>query len=82
MRQFGNSSEYNKAKLKDDTNAKGEPLYGPPRGFGLKQLDNWGNSNNPKQATAQHLWNWKANIDGGVEVILEKKAKVDELRAE
>jgi hypothetical protein len=80
MRQFGNSDNYNKTKLKGKANAKGEPLYGPPRGFGLKQLDNWGNSNNPKQATAQHLWDWNKNIEGGVEVIKEKQKQKEKLK--
>jgi hypothetical protein len=54
---------------------------GLPRGFGLKQLDNWGSSANPQYATSQHLWNWKENIEGGVEVIREKKAAVDKAKA-
>jgi hypothetical protein len=78
LRQFGTGTNYRKDKLTATTNASGEPLYGKPRGFGLKQLDNWGT---PTQyATSQHLWNWKANIDGGVEVIREKEGLVEDAR--
>jgi hypothetical protein len=80
MRQFGSGSSYKTTKLTGNANASGEPLYGPPRGFGLKQLDNWGTTTNPKQATEQHLWSWKENIKGGVEVIEEKKAAVNRAR--
>jgi hypothetical protein len=78
MRQFGSTGNYRTAKLTGTTQGKGEPLYGPPRGFGLKQLDNWGT---PKQyASSQHLWNWKENVDGGVEVIREKERSVNRIR--
>jgi hypothetical protein len=79
LRQLGTETSYRKAKLIGTANASGEPLYGKPRGFGLKQLDNWGNG---QQATAQHLWNWKANIDGGVEVIREKEQWINTARNE
>jgi hypothetical protein len=75
LQQFGSGTSYRQTKLTKTDNASGEPLYGKPHGFGLKQLDNWGN---PKRyATAQQLWSWKANIDGGVEVLEEKKIEVD-----
>ncbi|WP_163628759.1 fibronectin type III domain-containing protein [Paludibacter sp. 221] len=77
FRQYGSGTKYQKTKLTGNSNASGEPLYGYPRGFGLKQLDNWGNG---QYATAQHLWNWKANIDGGIEVIKEKKELVDKAK--
>jgi hypothetical protein len=79
MRQFEGKGEYSKKKLDKHKQGKGEPLYGPPKGFGLKQLDNW--AKDTKHATEQHLWNWKENIDGGVEVIKEKKAVVDKAKA-
>jgi hypothetical protein len=78
LQQFQAGTDYRKDKLTGTTNASGEPLYGRPRGFGLKQLDNWGT---PIQyATSQHLWNWKANIDGGVEVIREKEGYIEDAR--
>ncbi|MDR1225477.1 MAG: hypothetical protein LBK47_01080 [Prevotellaceae bacterium] len=80
FQQFKQGKSYSFTKLTGEANASGEPLYGKPRGFGLKQLDNWGEKGNPKYATKQHLWNWKANIDGGVEVIKEKKAAVDKFK--
>jgi hypothetical protein len=44
----------------------------------MMQLDNWGT---PKQyATSQHLWSWKANVDGGVEVIEAKKKEVEKAK--
>ncbi len=36
---------------------KGYPIYGPPSGFGLSQLD--------PNASEKQLWNWKSNIEGG-----------------
>jgi hypothetical protein len=75
LHQFGGAKlveTTSKQKLKGFANAKGEPTYGYPRGFGLKQLDNWDNG----PATHQHLWNWKENIVGGIEVVKEKEKKV------
>lgn len=46
-------------------NEIGWPVYGPPNGYGLMQLDN------SPAATERQLWNWKANVDGG-------KAKLEE----
>ncbi|MFC2134618.1 hypothetical protein ACFLTH_08380 [Bacteroidota bacterium] len=40
---------------------KGMPLYGPPNGFGLMQLDF-------PAATELQLWHWKKNIDAGKEL--------------
>ena len=79
-RQFESGKKYSSAKLTGTDNASGEPLYGKPRGFGLKQLDNWGTASNPKYATKQHLWHWKENVEGGVEVIKEKKENVDKAK--
>jgi hypothetical protein len=78
MCQFGTLANYTINRQTGNANASGEPLYGPPRGFGLKQLDNWGRPNH--HAYSQHLWNWKANIDGGVEVIREKERLVSDVR--
>jgi hypothetical protein len=57
---------------------RGEPIYGPPRGFGLKQLDGWGTP--VRHATAQHLWNWQENIEGGIEVLREKETVMHNIR--
>jgi hypothetical protein len=78
--QFEKGEKYSAKKLAGDKNASGEPLYGIPKGFGLKQLDNWGTKASPKFATEQHLWHWKANVEGGLEVIKEKKAAVDKAK--
>jgi hypothetical protein len=77
--QFGGGTNYSRNWQTGRGNTSGEPLYGPPRGFGLKQLDNWGNN---QHATSQHLWNWKTNIDAGVEVIREKATIVNHYRNE
>lgn len=34
------------------------PVFGPPNGFGVMQLDN-------PPATARQIWDWKANVDAG-----------------
>ncbi len=39
-------------------NRKGYPVYGPPNGFGLTQIDN-------PPATEMDLWNWHHTIDSG-----------------
>ena len=36
----------------------GLPLFGPPHGFGVMQLDN-------PPATARQVWDWKTNVDAG-----------------
>ena len=51
---------------------EGLPLYGGPKGFGLKQLDNWMSNGISKNCSAEQRWNWKANIDGGLDVISTK----------
>ncbi|HSD63000.1 MAG TPA: hypothetical protein VLB50_04350 [Ignavibacteriaceae bacterium] len=38
----------------------GWPLYGYPNGYGLMQIDN------RPAAVEEQLWNWKANINGGI----------------
>jgi hypothetical protein len=40
---------------------EGFPIYGPPNGYGLLQLDN--PPPNYNGATENQLWNWKAHID-------------------
>jgi hypothetical protein len=37
----------------------GLPLFGPPNGFGVMQLDN------SPAPTAQQIWNWQQNVDAG-----------------
>jgi len=41
----------------------------------LKQLDNWGVN---KHCTGEQRWNWKANIDGGLEVVASKITVVND----
>jgi hypothetical protein len=51
---------------------KGLPLYGPPRGIGLCQLDNWGNG----EPQSIHLWNWKKNIEAAATEVLPEKVGI------
>jgi len=65
-------------KIYDDVTHKSEqvglPLWGKPKGYGLKQLDNW----NGKICNTLQRWNWQENIKGGIEVI---ERKIIEMKA-
>ncbi|MEO6904612.1 MAG: hypothetical protein ABI315_15885 [Bacteroidia bacterium] len=66
MKQFNAGTKYDTAR----TNTIGCPNLGYPRGFGLMQLDNFGTTNGVLLvATPNQLWNWKANIDRGVQFL-------------
>lgn len=41
-------------------NKDGNPIYGPPQGYGLMQLDN------DPAATEQDLWKWQTNLNDGL----------------
>ncbi|MGC4861768.1 hypothetical protein [Micromonospora sp. DT68] len=43
------------------------PLFGPPHGYGIGQLDNWGNP--PTGVNADQAWNWVENIRKAVDLI-------------
>jgi hypothetical protein len=43
---------------------KGLPIYGPPNGWGMGQLDNWKINNVTNYANSDQRWNWKSNLDG------------------
>ena len=43
------------------------PLFGPPRGFGVMQIDT-------PPATARQVWSWVDNVDGGL-ALIDQKAK-------
>lgn len=47
----------------------GLPLFGPPNGFGVMQLDN-------PVPSARQLWDWKSNIDGGITLFRTKEREV------
>ena len=55
----------------------GCPNWGAPNGYGLMQLDNFGDNENGSKiyATTHEIWNWKSNIDRGVRFLREDKAK-------
>jgi hypothetical protein len=57
------------------TDSQGCPNFGPPHGWGLLQLDLLNGGQRP---SAQHLWNWKANVDRGYQFLNgEKRAMVN-----
>jgi hypothetical protein len=43
----------------------GLPLFGPPNGFGIMQLDT-------PAATARQVWDWKTNVDAGIALFSAK----------
>jgi len=51
---------------------EGWPLYGPPNGYGLMQLDN------APAATERQLWNWKANVEGGKQKLIATEKVSDD----
>jgi hypothetical protein len=71
MNQFNSGTDF-----KPDSFV-GCPNWGYPNGYGLMQLDNFGDNENGSKiyATTHELWNWKSNIDRGVKFLREDKAK-------
>ena len=53
----------------------GLPNYGGPDGWGIMQLDGNGLG---RDITIEELWNWKTNIDHGIDVIDSKVAALNE----
>lgn len=47
--------------------SEGNPLFGPPNGFGIMQIDN-------PPATIQQIWSWQANIVAG-NALFEQKSR-------
>jgi hypothetical protein len=60
--------QFNKKNGSGGYNNAGMPIYGPPSGFGLMQLDN-------PYATETDLWNWKINVDDGANLFNKDKIK-------
>jgi hypothetical protein len=48
------------------------PLFGPPHGYGIGQLDSFGNP--PRGADDDEVWDWVANLRAAVGVVLAEKA--------
>lgn len=70
MKQFNSGTNYGTAW----TSTIGCPNMGYPRGFGLMQLDNFGTANGTLLvANPNQIWNWKANIDRGVQFLRDDK---------
>lgn len=59
---------YKESRLKQFDNA-GLPLWGPPNGFGVMQLDN-------PRPTGRQLWDWKQNTSGAASLLATKKVEV------
>ncbi len=55
---------------RDNYNKYGNPIYGPPHGFGLMQLDKI--PPNGRRTTEDELWNWRANRATGVNILQQK----------
>jgi len=55
---------YRESRLRQ-FDASGLPLFGPPNGFGVMQLDT-------PPATARQLWDWRQNVDAGVALFRQK----------
>lgn len=56
---------YRESRFRQFTNA-GKPLFGPPHGFGVMQIDN-------PPATARQIWDWKDNVRAGIALFNQKK---------
>ncbi|MEV6692706.1 hypothetical protein AB0M35_14665 [Micromonospora sp. NPDC051196] len=48
---------------------KDMPLLGPPHGYGVAQLDNWGNP--PTGCNPNEVWSWVENVRTAVRLIFE-----------
>lgn len=82
--QFNKAGDYftiNSSKVYDASShraeQKGLPIWGGPRGFGLKQLDHWQYGGVSKECNAKQRWDWKENIKGGLEVL---ESKISEMK--
>ena len=45
------------------------PLFGPPNGFGIMQIDN-------PPPTAKQIWNWKENVKAGKKLLKTKEKEI------
>ena len=75
FRQFYNAGKYSPVSAKAQTTQdgqKGLPLWGGPRGMGLKQLDNWTRNGQTVYCGTAERWNWKENLKVGKEVMDSK----------
>ena len=49
--------------------AQGHPLWGPPNGFGVMQLDN-------PAPSAREIWDWRANVTAGKQLFQAKEREI------
>ena len=74
VRQFNVYSENHESLSEDNWNAWSRmPNFGAPCGWGLMQLDN-------PAPPAQALWDWKANVIAGYELLTGEKKDIMETR--
>jgi hypothetical protein len=59
------SKQFNETYI-NKYNEKGYPIYGPPNGYGLAQIDN-------PPPLEMDLWNWKSNLNRGKSIYDDKK---------
>jgi hypothetical protein len=61
---------YKESRFRQFDNA-GLPLFGPPNGFGVMQLDN-------PRPSARQLWDWRQNAAGGVSLFQTKERETNQ----
>jgi hypothetical protein len=62
---FNSQNKDIKAKITQGLWAIGMPIYGPPNGYGIMQIDNYKLNKITNYANELELWNWKKNVDRG-----------------
>jgi len=59
---------YKESRFRQFDNAS-LPLFGPPNGFGIMQIDT-------PRPTARQIWDWRENIAAGAALFTQKKAEI------
>jgi len=87
IRQESSFRQFNNGTPSVTNNSAGMPNWGPPYGWGMKQLDNIGSTygyltsfNNRYGPSPDELWNWKANVRKGIEFFNGAKLSVANTR--
>ncbi len=83
IRQESNFRQFNTGTASSTNNSAGMPNWGPPYGWGMKQLDNIGSPygyltsfNNRFGPYPDELWSWQANVRKGIEFFNGDKLRV------
>jgi len=87
IRQESSFRQFNNGTPSATNNSAGMPNWGPPYGWGMKQLDNIGSTygyltafNNRYGPSPDELWNWQANVRKGIEFFNGAKLSVANTR--